>query len=216
MITPALNDRLLLTFGTLLFREQVDDLLALNGELAAVALELRGQTSSTAKSNEGGWHSDGNIFDRPEPCLTRLADKLKQTIQYVTSVAAQVENRQTEMTASLTGWFNVNDHGDYNTPHLHSQNTWSGVYYVQTGPAVPARPSSGVIEFMDPRVRCDVGPKQGLSHSGTLAVTPRDGMLLVFPSYLQHFVHPYFGDEPRITLAFNSLVQSLQVREAPA
>lgn len=212
MITPALNDRLLLTFGTLLFREQADELLPLNEELANVALQLRTAANGTVKSNQGGWHSEGDVFARPEACLAQLAAKLKQTIRYVTSVAAQVENGQTEMTASLMGWFNVNEQGDYNTPHLHSQNTWSGVYYVKTGNPVADRPSSGVIEFMDPRVRCDVGAKQGFSHSGTLAITPRDGMLLVFPSYMEHFVHPYFGDKPRITLAFNSLVQNISVK----
>jgi hypothetical protein len=27
--------------------------------------------------------------------------------------------------------------------------------------------------------------------------------MLMFPSWLQHCVHPYFGDAPRISIAFN-------------
>ena len=30
------------------------------------------------------------------------------------------------------------------------------------------------------------------------------GTLIIFPSSLKHCVGPYFGDEPRITLSFNS------------
>ena len=211
MFTPALSDRLLLAYATLVYREQFDELLPLHDELAALALDLRAKSAGAAKSNEGGWHSEGNLFDRNEPCLQQVAQKCQAAIQYVTSVSAQTQDKQVEMTASLFGWLNVNEHGDYNLPHLHSGNTWSGVYYVHCGSAVGERPSSGQIEFMDPRVRCDVGPKNGFSHSGAMAVTPRDGMMLVFPSYLEHFVHPYFGEGPRITLAFNSLVQSMRV-----
>ncbi len=31
----------------------------------------------------------------------------------------------------------------------------------------------------------------------------RPGDLLVFPSYVQHEVTPYFGEQPRITVAAN-------------
>ena len=34
-------------------------------------------------------------------------------------------------------------------------------------------------------------------------------MMVIFPSYLEHYVHPYSGTGERVTLAFNSLVQRL-------
>jgi hypothetical protein len=32
---------------------------------------------------------------------------------------------------------------------------------------------------------------------------PEAGMMVVFPSWLYHFVNPYFGDGERISIAFN-------------
>lgn len=210
MIAPELNERLILTYGTLLYREQLDEMVPHNEALADAARRLRAEDPGIDKSNQGGWHSAGNIFGHPEPAIAALSGRIQGAIRYVCSVSEQTKNPNVTLNATLTGWFNVNEHGDYNLPHHHSGNTWSGVYYVRTGPEVPDQPMSGKIEFLDPRVRCDVGPKQGFSHTGTMAVTPRAGLLLVFPSYLEHFVHPYYGDGQRITLAFNSLVQSMQ------
>jgi uncharacterized protein (TIGR02466 family) len=208
MIAPELNDRLILTYGTLLYRERLDQMLPHNDDLARIALSLRADDPGVDKSNQGGWHSSGNIFGRLDQAIAALAGRIQAAIRYVCSASEPAGNHATELTASLFGWFNVNENGDYSLPHHHSGHTWSGVYYIRTGPDVQDRPMSGRLEFLDPRVRCDVGPKQGFSHTGTMAITPRDGLLLVFPSYLEHFVHPYHGGGQRITLAFNSLVRS--------
>jgi hypothetical protein len=39
-----------------------------------------------------------------------------------------------------------------------------------------------------------------------VAVSPAEGMLLLFPAWLDHFVHPHAGSEPRISIAFNALL----------
>ena len=39
-----------------------------------------------------------------------------------------------------------------------------------------------------------------------LAVQPKIGQLVLFPSYLQHFQSLYEGDETRIVMAFNCAV----------
>lgn len=210
MLAPELNERVVLAYGTLLYREQLGDVLPLHAALVDQALKLREADSGIEKSNQGGWHSTGNVFAGSDAALSALASKIRSAIRYLCHVSEPASTA--EWSASLFGWFNVNEHGDYAEPHHHSGNTWSGVYYVQTGSEVPTRPTSGRIEFLDPRVRCDVGPKHGFSHTGTMAVTPKDGLMLLFPSYLEHFVHPYYGEGQRITLAFNSLVQ----RKAPS
>ena len=32
---------------------------------------------------------------------------------------------------------------------------------------------------------------------------PRQGLMVLFPAYLQHLVRPYLGQQPRISIAFN-------------
>ena len=210
MLGLPLGNDVMLTYGTLFLQRRLDAMLARNAELAALALKLRDAEAGAAKSNAGGWHSDGNIFARPEPIIAELGRQLQPALQQISMAATQTRSPRVEFRATLYGWINVNRTGDYNNPHYHPGNTWSGVYYIRTGPEVPERPMNGRIEFIDPRTRCEVGPNLALGHGGIMRVAPEDGMLLIFPSYLEHYVHPYFGPGERITLAFNSLVQELK------
>ena len=38
-------------------------------------------------------------------------------------------------------------------------------------------------------------------------IQPHAGDLLIFPAYLKHIVHPFFGDGERIAVVFNASVQ---------
>ena len=37
----------------------------------------------------------------------------------------------------------------------------------------------------------------------TVEFTPRPGLIMLFPSWLQHQVRPYWGQGERISIAFN-------------
>jgi Putative 2OG-Fe(II) oxygenase len=98
----------------------------------------------------------------------------------------------------VSAWANLNHAGDWNKMHFHSGSTWSGTYYVAGGdPAPPDRPGSGNLAFLDPLLVA-----QMIFFSGILPqfheVRPRPGLMVLFPSYLQHIVHPYLGERPRI------------------
>jgi uncharacterized protein (TIGR02466 family) len=65
-----------------------------------------------------------------------------------------------------------------------------------------ARP--GCISFYDPRTAANmitVGPEPDARAVHT--VQPGAGMLLMWPSPLQHQVHPNLSQEQRITISFN-------------
>ena len=46
-----------------------------------------------------------------------------------------------------------------------------------------------------------------LGHQSRIVIAPEPGLLVIFPGYLTHFVHPYAGATPRISIAFNTRVQ---------
>jgi uncharacterized protein (TIGR02466 family) len=210
MLARKIAADVVMTYGTLLLQRRIDAMLPHNPALADLALRLRAAEPGTTKSNAGGWHSAGNIFEREEPEVRLLAQHVQAAIQHVSVLAKQVTAPRVDFEATLYGWINVNGQGDYNTPHCHPGDTWSGVYYISTGSEVADRPMSGRIEFIDPRGCCELAPTTGLAHGSSIWIGPVDGMLLIFPSYLQHYVHPYFGTGERVTLAFNSLIQKLE------
>ena len=111
---------------------------------------------------------------------------------------------------TIWSWVNVNRKGDYNTRH-HHYNTdlfLSGVYYV----SVPK--DSGVLRLWDPRGGL-VNDSQDMIYFSNghqyIDITPKENMMIFFPSWLEHDVTPNNSDEERISIAFNIKQESLQL-----
>ena len=79
-------------------------------------------------------------------------------------------------------WFNINPNGSFHKWHSHGSATVVGVFYIQ----VPK--NSGNIEF------------RGLIKD---SIEPANGMMLIFPSGVNHQVLKNNSTEDRITMAFN-------------
>ena len=65
-------------------------------------------------------------------------------------------------------------------------------------------PLSGTIEFIDPRVGIGAIKVPGNPFDESLRLEAEPGMMLMFPSWLKHYVHPYQGPGVRISISFNS------------
>ncbi len=109
----------------------------------------------------------------------------------------------------MQSWALVMGDGGYSELHDHAHAHWSTCWYVDAGDVDENRhPKAGCITFVDPRRACI--PIPGLAIRPTsFTLRPRSGMLLVFPGYLQHHVHPYRGSRPRISIATNLLFEPL-------
>ena len=100
-------------------------------------------------------------------------------------------------------WGNLLFPSQTHSPHTHSNNFLSGVFYLQSDDL------SGEIEFFDPRPQAGVlSPriKKGImENSNAIGFEPKDNMGLIFPSWLQHWVQP--TNSERISLSWNILVK---------
>ena len=94
--------------------------------------------------------------------------------------------------------------GDYNPWHKHSGN-FSGVVYLKLPKDMDKEimedyqdhyPSNGLIEFSYGE-SCDF-------RSDSLKFNPEVGKLLLFPSYLKHFVYPFYSKGERRSMSFNA------------
>jgi uncharacterized protein (TIGR02466 family) len=180
----------------------VPDCAVLNAALLMEGEQLRANSSGVSKSNRGGWHSEGNLFENDAPSIQRVKEAAKEAVLEVTRKGNAKFNPE-EFNLKLFAWMNANPAGGYNAPHTHPGAHWSGVYYVAQ-PDVEEG-SSGMIEFLDPRF--DLQHWKILDSSAfrpKLVFRPAVGELIVFPSYLMHWVHPNQSDEERVTIAFNA------------
>ena len=178
---------------------QVLDCEVLNRQLVEEAQAMRGRSPGVTRSNRDGWHSEDDFFGRTEPGCTALRTHILEAVQETTRLLSPhfdfAANR-----ALCQGWINVNPPGAFNAPHDHSGFALSGVYYA----SVPPEGRSGAIEFLDPRVNANAYTIEGAAcFNRKFIINPKPGNLLVFPSYLTHWVQPNGESTDRITVAFN-------------
>ena len=136
------------------------------------------------KSNYGGWQSDLHI-DKDS-----TFDPLTKTIKDILSNLFGRDIQLSQM------WANINKYRDFNIIHSHTRYyDFSGVFYLK------APENSGDICFRDPR--------PAAVYSGMVpdleTFTPTKNMLVIFPSFLEHFVYPNETDEDRISISFDAI-----------
>jgi uncharacterized protein (TIGR02466 family) len=183
-----------------------------NGGLRAAILAERARDRGVAKSNLHGWQSNTE--------MTRWGGAPAAALE------AELIARCTEITSGLRNgaqwvaemWGNVSPPGASNQTHAHPGSLWSAVYYVDDGYAGSAdKALGGELSFLDPRfpmVRMAAPDLRWRKPDGKLDnqevwMRPRAGLIVIFPSWLQHSVRPYAGNATRISIATN-----LWVREA--
>lgn len=199
---PKLGN-VLLPFATPVLARVCANAEPVNAALRAHVLELERRSGGMTRTNVGGWHSNDDLFAWDLPEIATLRGWAVESVRETTSMLCGAALQDLKANVELEGWANVSRDGNYNKIHNHSEWTWSGVYYVATGTPDPAVAESGLIEFLDPRMGVDSVKLPGNPFGAQMHISPVPGLMLVFPSWLQHWVHPFRGTGERISLAFN-------------
>ena len=143
------------------------------------------------KSNRGGWQSE---LLPPTGELEPLAFEISEFCKSINLGINEIVIPQM--------WINVNKKNDWNAIHSHGQYNLSGTYYVK----VPS--DSGKIVFRDPRPSAisNLFMVNTFDKGEFRKVKTIEGLLILFPSYLDHFVEPSNADEDRISISFDVVV----------
>ena len=101
----------------------------------------------------------------------------------------------------ITGmWGNILKPGETHSPHTHSNNFLSGVFYLESDA------ETGII-FSDPRPAANVlMPRKKTKtneNSNLLSYTSKQNRLIIFPSWLVHWVPINKSKRDRISISFN-------------
>jgi uncharacterized protein (TIGR02466 family) len=206
VVTPA--------FPTLIGRLQIPDADAMNRDLHALIMAEEAEYSSLGRSNIGGWHSRPGFLNRPDPAVSALTAWLTWALRRM--IDATAGTNAFKGTLSASGWATICRTGAYHAPHSHPDSAWSGVYYVDPGAGSPDQPLSGVLEFLDPRAGVEAVTAPGDPYGEPFRVRPQAGLLVLFPSWLYHWVHPYAGQTPRIAVSFNATLAPVAEIKAAA
>jgi len=178
------------------------DFLALdNTEIEKYAYEVKASTNSVKRSNYRGWQS--SILTMPNDQITLLADAIEKRLNNIKNELGYIKNSKILLNHL---WLNINHTGSFNRPHHHPDCDFSGVYYVKTpaecGQIVLQHPSSVQAYVLRDELIEDFTDYT----SSTCTVAAETGKLLMFPSWVEHYVEPNCSDEDRISIAFNASI----------
>ena len=162
--------------------------VSFNEDMTGWILGKMEREQSVKKSNRGGWQSE---IQKPEGEFLPLVKEITEMCKNLNLGIQEVFIPQL--------WVNVNKKGDWNIIHQHGSYNLSGTYYVK----VPK--DSGRIVFRDPRPAAisNVFMNNRFDKGEFKNVNIVEGLLMIWPSYLDHFVEPSQTDEERISISFD-------------
>lgn len=148
----------------------------------------------------------GNFFDIPHPAVVWLKDCVNvSTLQYARNAGIDYE-----MDWHVQAWPNVNRFGDYHNLHNHPHSWLSGTYYVQVPSGERkvrkgrADLNPGAISFFDPRAQANMLAVKGDGQvEAEHRIMPEPGMILIWPAFVHHLVHPNLFEDARLSVSFN-------------
>ncbi|MCY2976636.1 MAG: TIGR02466 family protein [Planctomycetota bacterium] len=210
MTAPAastMNQQIALAFPTLIGRFQISDTEAANAALLAILLDREAKSPSNDYANVGGWHSSGDLLEWPHEEVRLLKSWISEGLNRMVQATGQlpeVAGRAAPPRGSfrISAWGNISRRGNYHRMHNHPGSAWSGCYYV-TGMET-TNSMGGVLELYDPRPFTEMVDVPGTPYGQRVHVRPVPGLLILFPSWLYHFVHPSDSDTERVSIAFNA------------
>ena len=153
---------------------------------------------SQQNKDKDNWQSDPKLHTKKK--YKALTDKIIEVSKLVFKDKEYIYD-----TFQITDmWSNVLKPGEAHRPHTHSNNILSGVYYVE------AEQTSGII-FTDPRPQAGViqpdVTKQFVDNASVIKYDSATNRMILFPSWLQHYVPINETKSNRISIAFNIMLK---------
>ena len=159
--------------------------------------------TSTQIGRKENWQSNHNPLLHKSPKYKELGKKvLELSKMYLDDLLFEFEEHY------ITGmWSNILKPEEYHSPHTHSNNLVSGVFYLQCKDDSPA------ITFIDPRPQSGVLQPQAKEYNvfnSTQYYYPaKVNTTILFPSWLQHYVPTNTSNKDRISIAFNVMIKGI-------
>ena len=185
-----------LIFPVPIHQFDVNGFSEIQSDLIDYAYKLREKDPiASKKSNQGGWQSfDFDVNDSDDILHNLLINCINKFPRFKNNVYAFMD-----------AWVNINKTGDYNVTHDHPDCDLSGVLWVK------APKDCGNIVFDSPvgfqtyrevnSYRDDFKKENAIFKS--YYYTPKEGRIIMFPSYLKHDVKKNISQEDRISVSFN-------------
>ena len=187
-----------LFFSTPIWASKINSYEEINNQMFGYISSLQKKDPlGILKSNFKGWHSQN--FDMKDEQPKKFIENIKSNINLAIDDMGWDLDHQSVNIKSI--WAIINEKDAWNQKHHHSNSDLSAAYYVS------AHENCGDIVFYDPRPapvhNHPLSKKPNKLNATVNSIKPEAGMLVLFPSYLEHSVNPNLSDKKRIVISFN-------------
>ena len=187
-----------LFFSTPIWTSKIEKYQTVNNNMQNYISNLQKKDpEGVFKSNFKGWHSKN--FDMKDEEPQNFIEEIKININ--TAINDMGWDLQTQEVNISNMWAIINTKGSLNQKHHHSNSDLSAAYYVS------AEENCGDIIFYDPRpakvYKHPIAKEANILNATINSISPEQGMLILFPSYLEHSVDPNLSEHKRIVISFN-------------
>lgn len=190
-------------FATRLYEAELDS--GMLGDLAhSIRTLAADDRAGQAWSREHGYkgytsYASLNDLSRRDPAFADLARSL---VRHASAFAEECAFDLARKPRLDSLWVNLLKGGGHHSAHIHPHSIISGTLYVE----VP--PGSGAIRFEDPRLPMMMAaptrrPDAPENLQPFVTVQPREGLLLLWESWLRHEVLAGSGKGERSSISFN-------------
>ena len=160
-----------------------------------IYFEKRKDPDGLRNSNFGGWQSKAHYHLSNNP----IVDAIGQSLSNLRILKPNVVLRMDGL------WFNVNPPGSHNMMHQHPNCDLAAVMWIH------APKDSGNLVFENPHAFAhnkmnmydNEVQKRAIQYTA-YNFSPREGMILLFPSYLRHAVEVNQCQDDRVSISFNA------------
>jgi uncharacterized protein (TIGR02466 family) len=195
-------------FPTLLYRAEIagDETASLNADIEAAARSFARDDKAgrkwCAENGYPGYTSYGSLNDLPAraPCFALLKRKLEaHAAKFSEALALDLAGGKLKLDNL---WVNVLEADGFHSGHIHPHCVLSGTYYAR------APKGAAALKLEDPRLPLMMAaPMRGADGPPEMQsfhyVEPREGLLLMWESWLRHEVVRNASKGPRVSVSFN-------------
>jgi len=186
------------------------------GELGPALLQAinqkRHEDGGVARSNIGGWQSNGDMAIWGGQAAITLASFATEIAGQHTTDIHPAGKRTFNWSVEM--WANINPTGAAHQVHCHPGSLWTAIYFADTG-GTETEDIGGELILEDPRYPMayttvpDLLTKlaDGTPNNPQIAIKPEANLLVVFPSWLRHSIAQNRGNRPSIAIAMNLMVE---------
>ena len=159
-------------------------------------------TRINQKNNDGYLSEDKYVLNKLPDLKLAIEENIRE---YIYDILKINKSFNTQIT---TSWIIKHGLDDISELHYHENSMFSGVFYLKadtnSGSLVFQKPlNTGV--FLPP-LSPDV-TEHNIFNCKSFIVSPTKGLLVLFPSHLEHYVTPNDSEKIRVCIAFNVVLK---------